>query len=246
MWRFISTRKRQSTVLVSVLVLMAWSCSPSPEAVESRAAVADSVQAADLKIVVLGDSIAAGLGLAESNAFPAIAEELLVQSGHSVRVVNAGVSGDTSAGGLRRIKWILQQEPDLVVVELGGNDALRGQPLESIESNLRGIVREVQASGARVLLLGMDVPTNYGPDYGEGFAALYQRIAADEELALVPGFMREVGIDPNLMQGDGLHPTDQGQRRLAEQILPALEEIVAEISAKITSPEADSDSSSLP
>jgi acyl-CoA thioesterase-1 len=189
---------------------------------------------------VLGDSIAAGLGLTESEAFPAVVEQLLLQSGHSVRVVNAGVSGDTSAGGLRRIDWILQQQPDLVVVELGGNDALRGQPLESIEANLRGIIGQAQASGAGVLLLGMDVPTNYGPEYGAGFAALYERVAADKGIELIAGFMREVGIDPDLMQVDGLHPTAEGQRRLAERILPALETMVTEISADSSFPEVKS------
>lgn len=246
---FISFRKQKATILALVLVLTAWGCSPSPEPSENRAEptdVAESAETPDLKVVVLGDSIAAGLGLAEFEAFPAIAEELLIRAGHSVRVVNAGVSGDTSAGGLRRIEWILQQNPDLVVVELGSNDALRGQPLESIETNLRGIVREVHAAGAKVLLLGMDVPTNYGPDYGEGFAALYESIAADEEVHLVPGFMREVGIDPNLMQADGLHPTAEGQRKLAEQVFPALEKMVSEIAAGTTSPDFDSEYSSFP
>lgn len=235
MWSFISPRRKELLILVSVLVLAAWGCSTPPEPAESHAepaAVSGSLRVTDIKVVVLGDSIAAGLGLAESEAFPAVVEELLVQAGHSVRVVNAGVSGDTSAGGLRRIEWILQQDPDLVVVELGGNDALRGQPLESIEANLRGIVRKVQAAGAKVLLLGMDVPTNYGADYGEGFAALYERIAADEDLVFVEGFMREVGIDPNLMQVDGLHPSAEGQRKLAEQIRPALEKLVSAISAE--------------
>jgi acyl-CoA thioesterase-1 len=177
-------------------------------------------------IVVLGDSLAAGLGLAETEAFPAVVESLLRRSGREVEVVNAGVSGDTTAGGLSRIDWVLKQQPGVLVVELGGNDALRGQPLANTESNLRQIIRRGRDAGAEVLLLGMDVPSNYGPDYAGGFADMYLRIAEQEGVTLVPGFVREVGADPSLMQPDGLHPTAEGQRLLAETLLPYLEETV--------------------
>jgi len=106
------------------------------------------------------------------------------------------------------------------VVELGANDALRGQPLEAIEANLRAIVRGAREAGARVLLLGMDVPSSYGRDYGGGFAALYARIAEDTGVAFVPGFIRDVALDPRLMQPDGLHPTADGHRVLAANLLP--------------------------
>lgn len=171
---------------------------------------------------MLGDSLAAGLGLPETEAFPAVAAELLRAAGHDVEVVNAGVSGDTSAGGLTRLDWVLRLEPAILVVELGANDALRGQPLASTEANLREIVRRARASGAEVVLLGMDVPTNYGPDYTTAFAALYERIADEEGASFVPRFIQEVGLDPELMQPDGLHPTAQGQRRLAERLAPVL------------------------
>jgi acyl-CoA thioesterase-1 len=187
-----------------------------------------SVEAADVRIVVLGDSLSAGLGLAESEAFPAVVQGLLRDAGYSIVVVNAGVSGDTTAGGLARVDWILKQEPDIMVVELGGNDALRGQPLESTESNLRQIIDRARAKRARVLLLGMDVPTNYGSDYARDFAEMYERIASDEGVPFVPGFVREVGSDPSLLQADGLHPTAVGQRRLAETLVPYLEEMLAD------------------
>lgn len=177
-------------------------------------------------IAVLGDSLSAGLGLAEAEAFPAVVEKLLRDAGHPVRVTNAGVSGDTTAGGLSRLDWVLTQRPEILVVELGGNDALRGQPLENTEANLRAIVRRAAEEGARVVLLGMDLPTNYGPDYTRDFAALYERVARDEGVQLVPGFMREVGLDPSLLQSDGLHPTAEGQRRLAAALLPHLEPLV--------------------
>jgi acyl-CoA thioesterase-1 len=177
-------------------------------------------------IAVLGDSLSAGYGLPESEAFPAVVESLLRERGHSVRVLNAGVSGDTTAGGLNRLDWILRQAPDILVVELGGNDALRGQPLENIEANLREIVRRARSRGARILLLGMDLPTNYGPDYSLGFADIYRRIADDEGVPSVPGFMREVGLDPSLLQADGLHPTAEGQRRLADSLVQPLEQML--------------------
>jgi len=185
-----------------------------------------------VRIVVLGDSLAAGLGLAEANAFPAVAESILRERGHAVAVTNAGVSGDTSAGGLSRVDWVLTQQPQVLVVELGGNDALRGQPVESTERNLREIVRRGRQAGALVLILGMDVPTNYGPDYGRRFAEIYERIARDEEITLVPGFVREVGTDATLLQADGLHPTAAGQRRLAEKLVPFLEAALEEVTGK--------------
>lgn len=216
-------------------MLIACGASPPREPIvvapEATATAMTPVASANVvKIVVLGDSLAAGFGLAEGDAFPAVVGDLLRAAGHRVQVVNAGVSGDTSAGGLSRIDWILQQEPDVVALELGANDALRGQPLESTENNLREIVRRCRAAGARVAVLGMDVPTSYGPDYAGGFAEIYGRIARDEKVVLVPGFIRQVGADPSLMQPDGLHPTAEGQRRLAENLAPALGALIAEMS----------------
>ncbi len=201
-----------------------------PEAPASSPA---AVAAATTRIVVLGDSIAAGRGLPESDAFPALVERGLRDEGYAVDVINAGVSGDTSAGGLSRVDWILETQPDVVVVELGGNDALRGQPLENTEANLRGIVRRVREAGARVLLLGMDIPTNYGPEYTGAFAALYPRIATDLEVPLVAGFVREVGFDDTLMQPDGLHPTAEGHRRLAATLLPHLRRLIEEAGTQV-------------
>jgi acyl-CoA thioesterase-1 len=182
------------------------------------------------RVVFLGNSLSAGLGLAEADAFPAVTQRLLHENGVVVDVVNAGVSGDTSAGGLARLDWVLGQNTDILVVELGGNDALRGQPLENTESNLRQIVQRGREGGARVLLLGMDIPSNYGPEYGTAFAEVYVRIADEEGATLVPGFVREIGADPALLQSDGLHPTAEGHRRLAEMLVPYLEDALAHLS----------------
>lgn len=178
------------------------------------------------RIVFLGDSLTAGYGIAEGDAFPALVALGLERAGHDVEVLNAGVSGDTSAGGVSRIDWVLRARPDVLVLELGGNDALRGQPLENTERNLRIIVERAREAGARVIILGMDVPTNYGPDYGGRFSAMYARIAEDLDVAYVPGFIREVGLNRGLMQLDGIHPTAAGHRRLAELLLPHLEALI--------------------
>jgi acyl-CoA thioesterase-1 len=182
--------------------------------------------AASYRIAALGDSLAAGYGLPVDAAFPALLERYLRDEGHAVEVLNAGVSGDTSAGGLSRLDWVLRSRPDLLLVELGANDALRGQPLPAVERNLRSIVTRARDRGVDVLLLGMDIPTNYGVAYTRGFAALYQRIADDLDVALVPGFVREVGLDPNLIQPDGLHPTAEGQRVLARSLVPHVREFL--------------------
>jgi acyl-CoA thioesterase-1 len=158
-------------------------------------------------------------------------ERSLRDRGFSVEVVNAGVSGDTTAGGLSRLDWVMQSEPEILVVELGGNDALRGQPLENTENNLREIVKRGLAAGARVMLLGMDVPSNYGPDYAQAFAEIYPRIAREEGALLVPGFVREVGVDASLLQADGLHPTAEGQRRLADTLVPYLDSMLEQLEA---------------
>lgn len=202
------------------------SSTPSESAATDRAAPAPVPDEGPL-VVFLGDSLTAGFGLAEDEAFPAVVERLLLGEGVAVRVVNAGVSGDTTAGGLRRIGWVLKQEPAIVVVGLGGNDALRGQPLEETEANLRQIVATARGAGADVLLLGMRIPTNYGPDYAEGFANLYPRIADDLEVPLVPFLLEGVGGVPALNLPDGIHPNAEGHRKAAANVAGALRPLVS-------------------
>jgi acyl-CoA thioesterase I len=180
-------------------------------------------------VVFLGDSLTAGLGVDERQAYPALVADRLTDAGHPVRLINAGVSGDTSAGGLRRLEWLLAQDPDVIVVGLGANDGLRGLPLEETEANLRRIVTRAREAGCRVLLLGMMVPPNYGPDYAPKFAALFQRIAADLEVPLVPFLLEGVGGRPELNQADGIHPTVEGHRILARTVYPRLAAIVGKL-----------------
>jgi acyl-CoA thioesterase I len=177
------------------------------------------------RIVFLGDSLTAGLGLDEDEAYPAILERELRQEGVAAQVINAGVSGDTTAGGLSRLGWLLGQHPDLVVVGLGANDGMRALPVAETEKNLREIVRRARAAGAGVLLLGMRIPPNYGP-YADEFAALYPRLAKELDVPLVPFLLDGVGGVRSLNQADGIHPTAEGQEIVAKNVLPYLEEIL--------------------
>jgi len=178
------------------------------------------------RVVFLGDSLSAGYGLAEEDAFPAVVARLLAERGHPIHLVNAGVSGDTTAGGLARVDWVLKQKPAVLVVELGANDGLRGQPLAGIESNLREIVRRGKAAGARVLLLGMKIPPNYGSEYAEGFDALYPRLARELDVPLMPFLLEGVAAESQLNQADGIHPTAEGARRVAAAVVPFLEPLL--------------------
>ena len=177
-------------------------------------------------VVFLGDSIGAGLHLAEHQAFPAVLQARLAAEGRPFRLVSSCESGRTTAGGVTALDWVLRAEPDLVVLELGGNDGLRGIPLEEVERNLRETIERARAGGAQVLLLGVRLPPNYG-EYGERFDALYPHLARVYGLAFVPFFMEGVGGVPDKNLEDGLHPTAEGQALIAEKVLPALREALA-------------------
>jgi acyl-CoA thioesterase-1 len=177
-------------------------------------------------VAFLGDSLSAGLHLARDEAFPAVLQRRLAEAGKPFHLVNAGVSGDTTAGGLARVDWLLAQDPDVVVIELGANDGFRGIPVGTVETNLRGIVARVRQKGARVLLLGVPLPPNYGPEYTRSFKDLYERFAAELEVTWVPGFMEGVGGLPDMNLADGIHPTPQGHVRLAKNVEAALAELL--------------------
>jgi acyl-CoA thioesterase-1 len=180
------------------------------------------------KVIFLGDSIAAGIHLAEDEAFPAVLQQKLAARGAPFHLVNAGVSGDTTAGGLRRTDWLLKQKPAIVVVELGANDAMRGIAPAEVEKNLRGILDKIKASGAEALLLGMRIPPSYGAEHSEAFATLYDRVADELDVAYVPFFMRGVAAVPSLNLEDGIHPTAQGHVLLAANVEDKLLELVKE------------------
>jgi acyl-CoA thioesterase-1 len=178
-------------------------------------------------LLVLGDSISAGFGLDIRQGWVNLLQQRLNAEGLDYQVVNASISGDTSAGGLARLAPLLAtHKPALVVVELGGNDGLRGQPPAQLQQNLAEIIRQSQKAGAKVLLLGMKLPPNYGARYGEMFTQVYLQLASVEKVPLVPFFLEGVGGVPMLMQGDGIHPTAAAQPRLLENLWPQLQPLL--------------------
>ena len=185
-------------------------------------AVTSPAAAAGRVIAVLGDSLTAGLGVAPDEAYPALLEARLKGDGFDYRVVNAGVSGDTSSGGLRRMDWVLRLQPDVLIVALGANDGLRGLPVALLRDNLVTIVERARAAGARVLLAGMRMPTNYGAAYTREFAAVFPAVARRTNVPLVPFLLEGVAAQARLNQGDGIHPNPEGQRVIAEHLWPHL------------------------
>jgi acyl-CoA thioesterase-1 len=183
------------------------------------------------RVTFLGDSISAGLHLEAAQAFPAVLQRQLFKTGRPFQLTNAGISGDTSAGGLARVDWLLKQAPDILVLELGVNDGMRGLPIDLIESNLRGIIEKTQAAGSQVLLLGVRIQPSYGEEYAEQIAAIYPRLAQEFDLPFVPFFMKDVGGVTELTLPDGLHPTALGQEQLAENVAPGLIALLDEMSA---------------
>lgn len=177
-------------------------------------------------VVFLGDSIAAGLHLSKAEAFPARLQRSLADAGLPFRLVNAGVSGDTTSGGVARLDWLLGQEPDVVVIELGFNDGFRGIPVETVEANLRDLVTRTRDAGAVPVLLGVRLPPNYGDDYATAFADLYPALAKDLGVPLVDHFMDGVAGLPAMNLEDGIHPTPAGHVRLAENVAPVLEGVL--------------------
>ena len=188
--------------------------------------VASPASAADHVIAALGDSLTAGLGVSPEEAYPAVLEARLRREGFEYRVINAGVSGDTSAGGLRRIDWVLKLRPDVVIVALGANDGLRGQAPDVLGDNLTRIIERARAAGARVLLAGMRVPPNYGDDYARAFAGVYPAVARATGVPLAPFLLDGVAGDARLNQPDGIHPTVEGQRVIAERLWPYLKPLL--------------------
>lgn len=181
---------------------------------------------AEVRILVLGDSLSAGYGLSTAEAFPAQLEQALRQSGQKVRVINAGVSGDTTAGGLARLEWALAEHPQLVIVQLGANDALRGLDPEQVRANLDAILTRLQQAGTQVLLAGMRAPRNLGPAYYIKFDLIYSDLARKHRVALDPFFLEGVALRPELNQPDGLHPNARGVAVIVRRLLPQVQALL--------------------
>jgi len=183
-------------------------------------------------IVALGDSLTAGYGLPPGQGFADQLQDALRARGHDVSIIDAGVSGDTSTGGLARLDWSVPEDADAVIVELGGNDALRGLDPAITRKALGDIVRRLKARGQAVLVAGMKAPPNLGDDYGKEFDAIFPELAAAEEVPLYPFFLDGVAADPSLNLADGIHPSADGIARIVEKILPSVEALIAQTGVK--------------
>ncbi|QKE63196.1 arylesterase [Aquipseudomonas campi] len=178
-------------------------------------------------VLVVGDSISAAFGMDTRQGWVARLEKRLVEGGFPQRVINASISGDTSAGGLARLPTLLaQHQPELVIIELGGNDGLRGQAPAQLQQNLAAMIDRSRAAGAKVLLLGMNLPPNYGQRYTRAFAAVYGNLAAEKQVPLVPFFLDGVGGVAGMIQADGIHPTVSAQERLLDNVWPQLQPLL--------------------
>lgn len=191
---------------------------PHADGPPAEGTAADAVRSARPRIVFLGDSLTAGYGLDTREAVPALVQRRLDREGFPYEVVNAGVSGDTSAGGLSRLDWALDGDVRLLVIELGANDGLRGLPVENMKRNLDAIITRAKARGIGVLLTGMEAPPNYGDAYTREFRAVFPALASAHGVAFLPFYLDGVAGVPDLNIGDGIHPNPEGARRIEQSL----------------------------
>jgi acyl-CoA thioesterase-1 len=186
-----------------------------------------SAKAQAATILVFGDSISAGFGINPERGWAALLQSKLKSEGYGEQVVNASVSGETTEGGLARLPRALAlHHPGIVIIELGGNDGLRALPVEQMRANLAQMAALCAAAGARVLLLGMQIPPNYGPQYTQQFGSSYGTVARDKNLPLVPFLLNGIALNPQLMQADGIHPNELGQPKLLDNVWPTLKPLL--------------------
>lgn len=182
-----------------------------------------------IRIVVLGDSLTAGYGLRPSQAFPRKLGLALKKRGHNVRIVNAGVSGDTTAAGLARLDWAITKDTDAVIVELGGNDILRGLPPQKAQKNLDRIFRKIRKRGIELMIAGMIAPVNLGEKYRNSFDSIFPTLAKKYSAVYYPFFLKGVAMQQGLNQGDGIHPNSKGVAVIVKNILPKVEELIQRV-----------------
>ena len=240
--------RRRPLYLLVVTVVLATACGPDePDDYQAREPAARTAERAprpsrpdpgrtdqprpegQRTVLVLGNSIAAGYGLGEEYAFPAILQQKVDSLGWDVEVVNAGLSGETTAGGLSRVDWLLDQPVDVLILELGGNDGLRGIPPKVTRQNLQGIIEKTRDRypDAAIILAGMQIPPNLGPDYARAFRDVFPAVADAEDAHLIPFLLEGVGGIAALNQPDGIHPTEEGHRIVAENVWQVLQPILA-------------------
>ena len=205
-----------------------FSCS-SEEAISAKKGDSklDKKEATELpegpKIIILGDSLTAGMGVSAEQAYPVLLSNILQKNELTSQVINAGVSGDTTAGGLRRIDWVLSQNPDLLLIELGTNDGLRGIPIKEITSNLHAMIDRAQQRNVDVFLIGMMIPPNYGEDYAAAFKNAFPSVSKEQAIPLLPFLLKDVAGVRDLNQSDGIHPTPKGHQIMAKTVYEFIE-----------------------
>jgi acyl-CoA thioesterase-1 len=189
-------------------------------------AYAQNTTSPKTKILVMGDSLSAGYGIDIQQGWVYLLEKEIIQK-HAVQVINASVSGETSSGGITRLPALLaEHKPNIVILELGGNDALRGQPLKLLEKNLQAMIDASKKTGARVLLAGMQIPPNYGPRYSNQFKELYAQLAEKNQTALIPFLLEGIGGNAELVQRDGIHPTAEAQPLIVKNVQSELDKLL--------------------
>ena len=218
---------KKTTLILGIMLLLGVIFSCRQESEKSPPIGGSTSTESALTIVAVGDSLTAGQGVEESEAYPALVEKALRAGGHDVKVVNAGVSGETTSGTLSRLDWVLTLDPDIVILETGANDGLRGIDTTLVRNNLRQIIELLQQKGIIVVLAGMKMVWNLGPGYTSEFNRIYPELAAEKELIFMPFFLEGVATRREFNQEDGLHPNPAGYRIIAETILPYVEEAVA-------------------
>ena len=233
--------RRSGLGLLLALVCALAGCQRQPEGEPSTAAPPRSAPspatpadpdapAARPRIVAFGDSLTAGLGLLEQEAYPALLQRKIDQAGYEFEVVNAGVSGDTSAGALRRLDWALEGDVKVLIVAFGGNDGLRGLPVSQMKENLSNIIDKARERNIVVILAGMEAPPNFGQEYATQFRQAFRDVALSKRVLFLPFLLNNVAGKPELNQGDGIHPNQQGTQIVADSVWAILEPLLDQMS----------------
>lgn len=208
------------STLAIILCALLGACDNGKEDSPMPGKTSGNMQASSGTIVAVGDSLTAGYGVAETEAYPAQLGRKLNENGYRWNVINAGISGETSTGALARVDWILKLDPDIVILETGANDGLRGQDPELTRRNIEKIVTTLESKGVVVVLAGMHMLTNLGPDYTRKYAAIYQKVAKEHNLILIPFFLDKVAGEDGLNISDGIHPNGKGYTIVTENVYP--------------------------
>jgi acyl-CoA thioesterase I len=233
------TRLRLSSLAAVTACVLASACStggcgfifgagsePATTAARAAASADPTAPVVRSRIVALGDSLTVGLGLVETESYPSLLQNKLDEEGYAFEMVNAGVSGDTSAGGLRRLDWALEGDVRILIVALGANDGLRGLSIAEMKQNLTTIIERAREKSIVVILAGMEAPPNYGPEYVQSFRAAFREVASKQRVLFIPFLLDKVAGQGSLNQPDGIHPNAEGARIIAETVWPVLRSVL--------------------